>query len=170
VFVRVDEARLGSREHVFVIPEVTGPERNWLLRHASFVWYPTSAEGFGLVPFEAAAFGTPTVAVDFGPISELTYARGSDTGRRNDHNDNADARELKVPRDQPSEFGDDVPILANGWDVDSLAQVALRFLGDPDLARRQAAALQAAGRHYRWNETADALVTLFRETLARPKR
>ena len=35
-------------------------ERNWLLRHAEAVVYPTSAEGFGLVPFEAARFGTPT--------------------------------------------------------------------------------------------------------------
>ena len=32
--------------------------------------YLTSAEGFGLVPHEAAAFGTPTVFVPFGPLGE----------------------------------------------------------------------------------------------------
>ena len=145
---RVHEARLGSRDHVFVIPEVSAAERNWLLRHASFVWYPSSAEGFGLVPFEAAAFGTPTVAVGFGPVRELAQA-GHPSLR---------------------EFGADVPVLARNWDPASLAEVALSFLRDPDLSRRQAQAIAAAGRNYRWDRIADALVQLFRETLGRPKR
>jgi glycosyltransferase involved in cell wall biosynthesis len=51
--------------------DVSSAERNWLLRHADVVVYPTSAEGFGFVPFEAAAFGTPTVAVSFGPLAEV---------------------------------------------------------------------------------------------------
>jgi glycosyltransferase involved in cell wall biosynthesis len=55
---------------VFVVPDVSSAERNWLLRHASVVLYLTSAEGFGLVPHEAAAFGTPTVFVPFGPLGE----------------------------------------------------------------------------------------------------
>ena len=55
---------------VFVVPDVSSEERNWLLRHASVVLYPTSAEGFGLVPHEAAAFGTPTIFVPFGPFGE----------------------------------------------------------------------------------------------------
>jgi glycosyltransferase involved in cell wall biosynthesis len=55
---------------VHVIPDVTSEERNWLLRHAAVVLYPTSAEGFGLIPHEAAAFGTPTVLVPFGPLGE----------------------------------------------------------------------------------------------------
>ena len=64
-----------AREHVvgepvYVIPDVRTEERNWLLRHAEFVLYPTGAEGFGLVPHEAAAFGTPTVLVPFGPFAE----------------------------------------------------------------------------------------------------
>jgi glycosyltransferase involved in cell wall biosynthesis len=61
----------GTADHIVTVPDVTSEERNWLLRHASVVLYPTSAEGFGLVPFEAASFGTPTVAVGFGPISEV---------------------------------------------------------------------------------------------------
>ena len=55
---------------VYVVPDVSSEERNWLLRHASVVLYPTSAEGFGLVPHEAAAFGTPTVFVPFGPLGQ----------------------------------------------------------------------------------------------------
>ena len=35
-------------------------EKAWLLRHAAGVVYPTTYEGFGLVPFEAAQSGTPT--------------------------------------------------------------------------------------------------------------
>ena len=53
-----------------MIPDVSSAERNWLLQHAELVLYPTSAEGFGLVPHEAAAFGTPTVMVPFGPFAE----------------------------------------------------------------------------------------------------
>jgi glycosyltransferase involved in cell wall biosynthesis len=145
---RVSEARLGTREHVFVIPEVSGPERNWLLRHASFVWYPTSAEGFGLVPFEAAAFGTPTVAVEFGPIAEL--ARSVDPQGRS--------------------FGADVPLLAPDWDPAALARIATAFLRDPDLSRRHAQALALAGGNYRWDRTAATLVELFRRTLGQPRR
>ena len=69
---RVDEARWRTEDdHVYVIPDVTSEERNWLLQHASLVLYPTSAEGFGLVPYEAARFGTPTVLVPFGPLGEV---------------------------------------------------------------------------------------------------
>jgi glycosyltransferase involved in cell wall biosynthesis len=69
---RVEEVMvLEPRSPVAVLPDVTAEERNWLLRHATVVVYPTSAEGFGLVPFEAARFGTPTVHVGFGPLLEL---------------------------------------------------------------------------------------------------
>ncbi|MDR1264805.1 MAG: glycosyltransferase [Propionibacteriaceae bacterium] len=53
------------------LADVTEAERDWLLSHAQVVCYPTSAEGFGLVPFEAAVFDTPTVFVGFGPLAEL---------------------------------------------------------------------------------------------------
>ncbi len=36
-------------------------EKNWLLERASLVLYPTVHEGFGLVPFEAAARGVPSM-------------------------------------------------------------------------------------------------------------
>lgn len=139
---RVAEGRRGTHEHVFVLPEVSSAERNWLLRHASLVWYPSSAEGFGLVPFEAAAFDTPTVAVDFGAVREL--AGGSS--------------------------GDDVPVLATDWTAAALADAGERLLSDPDLARRHAETVRAAGRRYSWTATAGALVELFRTTLANPRR
>jgi glycosyltransferase involved in cell wall biosynthesis len=45
-------------------------EKVWVLRNAEAVLYPTSSEGFGLVPFEAAALGTPTAFVRVGPLAE----------------------------------------------------------------------------------------------------
>jgi glycosyltransferase involved in cell wall biosynthesis len=56
---------------VFLLPDVPSAQRNWLFRHASAVLYPSSAEGFGFIPFEAARFGTPTVFVGFGPLGDL---------------------------------------------------------------------------------------------------
>ncbi len=56
------------------LPSVPAAERNWLLRHADLVLYPTSAEGFGLVPYEAARLGTPTVLVPVGPLVGLGAA------------------------------------------------------------------------------------------------
>lgn len=67
--VQFDSA--GGGGPVVVLPDLKAEERNWLLRHASVVLYPTSAEGFGLVPSEAARFGTPTVFVPTGPLGEI---------------------------------------------------------------------------------------------------
>jgi glycosyltransferase involved in cell wall biosynthesis len=68
---RVAEAGAGSNGPVFVLPDLKAEERNWLMRHASLVLYPTSAEGFGFVPSEAAHFGTATVFVPVGPLGEI---------------------------------------------------------------------------------------------------
>ena len=68
---RVAESSVGTLEGVYVLPDIAAEERNWLLRHASAVLYPSSSEGFGLVPYEAARFGTPAVYVKFGPLEEL---------------------------------------------------------------------------------------------------
>ena len=70
---QVAEAAAGAGDAVGVIrlPSVPAAERNWLLRHADLVLYPTSAEGFGLVPYEAARLGTPTVLVPVGPLVDL---------------------------------------------------------------------------------------------------
>lgn len=69
---RVLEARkAGHLDDIISLPDVTSEERNWLLRHATLCLYPTAAEGFGLVPFEAARFGTATVHASFGPLAEI---------------------------------------------------------------------------------------------------
>jgi glycosyltransferase involved in cell wall biosynthesis len=70
---RALEARLGAglQDALVVLPDVSPEERNWLLRHASLVLYPTSAEGFGFIPYESATFGTPVVFVGVGPLAPL---------------------------------------------------------------------------------------------------
>jgi glycosyltransferase involved in cell wall biosynthesis len=67
----VESIELRDTSGVVTLPDVTSEERNWLLRHASICLYPTSNEGFGLVPFEAARFGTPTVFTRVGPLAEV---------------------------------------------------------------------------------------------------
>jgi glycosyltransferase involved in cell wall biosynthesis len=74
---RLSEANLMLSRHetldsdIYLLPDVPSSERNWLMRHADLVLYPSSAEGFGLVPFEAARFGTPTLFTGFGPLQQL---------------------------------------------------------------------------------------------------
>ena len=71
---RSEEAVLAIDDHkrdILTLPEVSAEERNWLLGNASLVAYLTAAEGFGLVPFEAACMGVPTLHVSFGPLREL---------------------------------------------------------------------------------------------------
>ncbi|QIG44800.1 glycosyltransferase family 4 protein [Nocardioides anomalus] len=67
----LESLELRETDGVVTLPDVTSEERNWLLRHAAICLYPTSNEGFGLVPFEAARFGTPTVFTRMGPLAEV---------------------------------------------------------------------------------------------------
>ncbi|MEA2466078.1 MAG: hypothetical protein QOJ57_204, partial [Thermoleophilaceae bacterium] len=55
--------------------EVSQEEKAWLYANAALVLYPTLSEGFGLVPFEAAAAGT---ACMFAPVSSLAEVVGAD--------------------------------------------------------------------------------------------
>lgn len=43
----------------------------WLLRHADVVLYPSIIEGFGLVPFEAASVGTPSLSFAGSAVLEV---------------------------------------------------------------------------------------------------
>jgi glycosyltransferase involved in cell wall biosynthesis len=63
----------GNPNWVTNLEHVNSDTRNWLIRNASAVLYPTSAEGFGLVPFEAARFKTPIIATRFGPMMEFLH-------------------------------------------------------------------------------------------------
>jgi len=57
-----------------------GHVSSWLLAQATAVLYPSSAEGFGFVPYEAAVLGTPSVFCDFGPLREISGASGLPRG------------------------------------------------------------------------------------------
>lgn len=64
------------RGDVHRLGHVDEETRVWLLANAAAVVYPSSAEGFGFVPFEAASVGTPSSFVSFGSLRELTQASG----------------------------------------------------------------------------------------------
>jgi glycosyltransferase involved in cell wall biosynthesis len=67
---------LDLRGSIHTVGHVTSDSRAWLLANATAVLYPTSAEGFGFVPYEAAALGTPAVFTDFGPLREVSGVTG----------------------------------------------------------------------------------------------
>jgi glycosyltransferase involved in cell wall biosynthesis len=71
---RMEESRVVglNTDDLLVLPSVTSAERNWLLKHCALLLYPTSAEGFGFMPFEAGIFGRPSLYVSFGPLRELS--------------------------------------------------------------------------------------------------
>lgn len=50
---------------------VSEEQRRQLLRQASLVLYPSTVEGFGIIPLEAANFGTPTLATRQGSLDEV---------------------------------------------------------------------------------------------------
>jgi len=63
------------RGSVHTVGHVSSESRSWLMANAAVVLYPSSAEGFGFVPYEAAALGTPSSFVRFGPLAELSGVR-----------------------------------------------------------------------------------------------
>ena len=65
-------AHVDLRGTVHTLGHVSSQSRAWLLAHAAAVLYPSSAEGFGFVPYEAAAVDTPSSFTLFGPLAELT--------------------------------------------------------------------------------------------------
>ena len=68
------------RGTVHTAGHLSSASRAWLLANASAVLYPSSAEGFGFVPYEAAALGTPTTFADFGPLKEIAHLDGLPRG------------------------------------------------------------------------------------------
>jgi GT2 family glycosyltransferase len=57
--------------HVISLAAVSEAEKAWLVREAAAVVYPTTYEGFGLVPFEAAEAGTPCLFARQASIPEV---------------------------------------------------------------------------------------------------
>jgi glycosyltransferase involved in cell wall biosynthesis len=56
---------------------VTDAELHWLYSHAVLVLFPTLYEGFGLIPFEAAAAGTPSVYSARSSLGEYLPSEGA---------------------------------------------------------------------------------------------
>jgi glycosyltransferase involved in cell wall biosynthesis len=69
----LEDAEMAGR--VVRLGEVSEAEKAWLYANASLALYPTVSEGFGLVPFEAAAAGT---ACMFAPVSALAEVLGEE--------------------------------------------------------------------------------------------
>ncbi len=71
-----EEAKLKKhtnlRGDAITLGHVTSEQRTWLLANAAAVLYPSSAEGFGFVPYEAATLGTPSTFTSFGPLKEIS--------------------------------------------------------------------------------------------------
>lgn len=65
------------RERFVDLGRVSDEEQRWLYRHAALVVYPTLYEGFGLIPFEAAAAGTPSVYSSRSSVAEYLPAEGA---------------------------------------------------------------------------------------------
>jgi glycosyltransferase involved in cell wall biosynthesis len=63
-------ANPAASESVVRLPAVTEREKLWLLRHAAALVYPSTYEGFGFVPFEAAAEGTPPLFAHTSALAE----------------------------------------------------------------------------------------------------
>ena len=71
------EADPSEAEYVLDLGSVSASLKAWLYRHASMVLYPTLSEGFGLVPFEAAAFGTPVAYSRRSALAEFLPETGA---------------------------------------------------------------------------------------------
>jgi glycosyltransferase involved in cell wall biosynthesis len=67
-------ARPGLGEHVVTLGAVSEGEKAWLYEHAAAVVAASTYEGFGLVPFEAAAAGTPPLYAPVSAHAELLGA------------------------------------------------------------------------------------------------
>lgn len=58
-------------DRIVELGEVREYEKIWLLQHAAIVLYPSVCEGFGLIPFEAAAYSTPTIPARSTSLQEI---------------------------------------------------------------------------------------------------
>ncbi|HXD55754.1 MAG TPA: glycosyltransferase [Solirubrobacteraceae bacterium] len=57
-------------EHVITLPAIDEAEKTWLLDRCAAVLYPTTFEGFGLMPFEAAASDRPCLFASHTALAE----------------------------------------------------------------------------------------------------
>jgi len=64
------------------------------------------------------------------------------------------------------ELAPDIPVSAEDWSPDTLADAADTLLSDPALARLQVESCLTAGTKYTWAATAEGLVDLYRHVMA----
>jgi len=64
-------ARPALDEQIADLPAVNEPEKAWLMANCAAVVYPTTYEGFGLVPFEAAEAGRPCLFASTTSLAEV---------------------------------------------------------------------------------------------------
>lgn len=67
------DADPGNAARVVDLGPVEEAEKLWLLANTAAVIYPTTHEGFGLVPFEAAAAGAPCIFASHTSLAELFH-------------------------------------------------------------------------------------------------
>jgi hypothetical protein len=100
---------------VVVLDRVGEPERRWLLERCAAVVFPSTEEGFGLMPFEAGEAGRPCL---FAPVAALAETLGP-------------AAAAIVPWDAAASAARAAPLLANGpareRHVAALRAAAARF-------------------------------------------
>jgi glycosyltransferase involved in cell wall biosynthesis len=65
------EGRYELGDAVIELGPISDSERGWLMKRARALVYPTVLEGFGLVPFEAAAAGIPCLFASQSSLAEL---------------------------------------------------------------------------------------------------
>ena len=65
------DSRPALRDQLTVLPALSDAEREWIYAESALILYPTVSEGFGLVPFEAARAGTPTLSTRMGSLDEV---------------------------------------------------------------------------------------------------
>jgi glycosyltransferase involved in cell wall biosynthesis len=74
---RLLEREPGLRDRVIGLGHVSESEKRSLYRDAALVLFPSLYEGFGLIPFEAAAFGTPCLYARRGSVEEFLPPAGA---------------------------------------------------------------------------------------------
>lgn len=128
------------RGDLHTLEHVTSAEKTWLLSNAQAVIYPSSAEGFGFVPYEAAALGTPSTFAAFGPLKEITALTES-------------THSTELP---------------STWSTNQFATDLASLLTDHTKAEQRVHHLQEITRHLTWHKFATELTDFFGKIAALP--
>jgi glycosyltransferase involved in cell wall biosynthesis len=132
--------RHGVQNDVEFAGRVDEPRKLALLRTADVFVFPSRLEGFGMAPAEAMACGMAVVAANSGPIPEII--RHGESGWL------FDVRE----------------------GVPALVQAIKLLLGDDERRRRLRAGAIERARTFSWHGSADRVLAVYREVLARGGR